>query len=158
MSAMADKQVEVSTEISRDADTLYDMVSELANMGEWSPENTGGRWIRGASGPAKGAKFRGSNRKGWRRWSTIAEVTAAERGKRFAFRVTAASLPIAEWAYEFEPVPGGTKVTEAWSDIRPSWMPVVDPVIMGVSDRAEHNRKNMATTLEALKRSAEARS
>lgn len=158
MSAMADKQVEVSTEISRDPDALYDMVSELANMGEWSPENTGGRWIRGASGPAKGAKFRGSNRKGWRRWSTIAEITDAERGRRFAFRVTAASLPIAEWTYEFEPMGDGTKVTESWSDVRPSWMSGVDPVVMGVSDRAAHNRRNMAATLEALKRSAEAAS
>ena len=43
MSAMADKQVEVSTEIRADAGQLYDMVSELTQMGEWSPESTGGQ-------------------------------------------------------------------------------------------------------------------
>jgi hypothetical protein len=156
MSAMADKNVQVSTEIARDAGALYDMVAELCDMGQWSPEAQGGKWVGGATGPAKGAKFRGSNRKGWRRWQTVAEVTDAVPGTRFAFRVTVGPLPIAEWTYDFEAAGTGTKVTESWQDIRPAWMPVVDPVMMGVADRAEHNRKNMEATLAALKSGAEA--
>src|SRR5436309_2120194 len=115
MSAMADKQVEVSTEIRADADQLYDLVSDLTKMGDWSPENTGGRWIGGATGPAVGARFRGSNRSGWRRWSTTAEVTEADRGKRFGFRVTFASVPIARWVYDFAGSAGATVVTETWT-------------------------------------------
>jgi hypothetical protein len=157
MSAMADKNVQVSTEIARDAHSLYGMVSELCDMGKWSPEAQGGKWIGGATGPAVGAKFRGSNRKGWRRWQTTAEVTDADPGKRFAFRVTVGPVPIAEWTYEFEAAGGGTKVTESWQDIRPAWMPVVDPVVMGVPDRAEHNRTNMEATLAGLKSGAEAK-
>jgi hypothetical protein len=156
MSAMADKQVEVSTEIARDADTLYDMVSELSNMGQWSPENQGGRWIGGATGPEVGARFRGSNRSGWRRWSTTAQVTEADRGRRFAFRVTFAAVPIAEWAYEFVAAGAKTSVTETWTDLRPWWMDKGSAPVMGVWDRPEHNRRNMVATLEALKRSAEA--
>lgn len=157
MSAMADKHVRVSTEIARDPDTLYDLVSELSDMGKWSPEAQGGTWVGGATGPALGSRFRGHNRKGWRRWSTSAEVTAADRGKRFAFRVTLGPLPIAEWSYDFEAAGTQTQVVESWDDLRPSWLRTMDPVVMGIADHAEHNRKNMEATLAALKISAEAK-
>jgi uncharacterized protein YndB with AHSA1/START domain len=155
MAAMADKQVEVSTTIKADPDRLYDLVSELTEMGRWSPENTGGRWVGGATGPAVGARFRGNNRSGWRRWSTTATVTEAERGKRFVFKVTFAGVPIAEWAYEFAGAGSATTVTERWTDLRPWWMDKGSAPVMGVWDRPEHNRKNMEATLEALKRGAE---
>ncbi|MGN6472438.1 MAG: SRPBCC family protein [Mycobacteriales bacterium] len=155
---MADKQVAVSTEIARDPESLYDMVSELTDMGKWSPENQGGRWIGGATGPTVGARFRGTNRSGWRRWSTTAQVTAAERGKRFEFRVTFAAVPIALWAYDFNGSGATTSVTETWTDLRPWWMDKGSAPVMGVWDRPTHNRRNMEATLEALKRSAEAAS
>lgn len=158
MSAMADKQVDVSITIARDAESLYDMVSELTDMGRWSPENVGGRWVGGATGPEVGARFRGNNRSGWRRWSTTAEVIEADPGKRFAFRVTFAAVPIAEWSYDFQASDGATVVTETWTDLRRWWMEKGSAPVMGVRDRGDHNRRNMAATLEALKRSAEASS
>jgi hypothetical protein len=157
MSAMADKHVAVSTQIACDPGTLYDMVSELSDMGKWSPENQGGKWVGGATGPAVGARFRGHNRSGWRRWSTTAEVTAADRGERFAFRVSFAAVPVAFWEYDFDGSDGTTSVTESWTDLRPWWMDKGSAPVMGVWDRAEHNRRNMEATLQALKESAEAR-
>jgi hypothetical protein len=157
MCAMADKQVEVSTDVRCDADTLYDMVSELSDMGQWSPEAVGGRWVGGATGPAVGARFRGNNRSGWRRWSTTAEVTEAVRGKRFAFRVTFAAVPISAWSYDFVETGAATVVTESWTDLRAWWMDKGSGPIMGVPDRPGHNRQNMEATLAALKHSAEAR-
>jgi hypothetical protein len=153
---MAEKNVRVTTEIAAAPGALYDMVSELSDMGKWSPEAQGGRWIGGATGPAVGARFRGQNRSGWRRWATTAKVTDAQPGKRFAFSVTFGGLSIADWCYEFEAVDGGTRVTETWDDRRPPWMPIVDPVVMGIPNRAEHNRTNMEATLAALKKGAEA--
>jgi hypothetical protein len=157
MSAMADKQVEVQAEIACPADRLYDMVSELTDMGKWSPEAVGGKWIGGASGPATGAKFRGHNRSGWRRWSTLAEVTDADPGKHFAFKITAGGVPIAQWSYDFASSGSATLVTETWTDSRPGWMEKLSGPMMGVSDRPGHNRKNMEATLAALKSSAEAK-
>ncbi|HVW79511.1 MAG TPA: SRPBCC family protein [Mycobacteriales bacterium] len=154
---MADKQVEVSADIKCDAGTLYDMVSDLSKMGQWSPEAKGGRWLGGASGPTTGARFLGHNSKGWRRWSTVATVTAAERGKRFAFHVSFGPLKIADWSYEFTPTGDTTKVTERWEDRRTAWMERLSAPMMGVPDRPGHNRKNMEATLAALKRGAEAK-
>jgi uncharacterized protein YndB with AHSA1/START domain len=153
---MAGRNLEVSTDIKADAARLYDMVSDLPQMGRWSPENTGGRWRGGATSPTVGAKFTGSNKSGWRRWTTSVEVTEADPGKRFAFKVTVGPVPIADWAYEFNANGATTTVTEIWDDRRPGWMEKVSAPMMGVPDRAAHNRANMEATLAALKQAAEA--
>jgi hypothetical protein len=152
---MTGDSAEGTETIAADAGALYDLVSDLTQMGKWSPEATGGRWADGATGPAVGASFRGDNRSGWRRWSTAAEITTADRGKRFAFRVTAGRTPVSDWSYDFEPDGDGTRVVERWHDLRPRWMNLVSRPLMGVYDRAAHNQRNITTTLTALKAAAE---
>jgi hypothetical protein len=51
-------------------DAVYTVVSDVTRMGEWSPETTKCEWIDGATGPAAGARFKGSNKRGFVRWST----------------------------------------------------------------------------------------
>ena len=64
----------------------YDAVSDVTQMGRWSPENTGARVP--ASGPVEvGTSFVGTNRRGRATWVTECTVTAADPGERFAFRV-----------------------------------------------------------------------
>jgi hypothetical protein len=147
--------VVVSIEIDADPKVVYDLVSDLPRMGEWSPENTGGRWIRGSSGPAPGAKFKGSNRKGFRRWSTTCTVTDARPGEVFAFDVDFGPTGISHWEYVLTATPTGARVTESWTDRRPGWMKLGGVVAMGVPDRGAHNRRNMEETLAALKAAAE---
>jgi len=147
--------VEVRARIAADPRKVYDLVSDLPRMGELSPENTGGRWIDGASGPAVDAKFRGSNRKGLRRWSTTVTVTEADPGRRFAFEVTYGPLAISTWEYDLTATPEGCEVVESWTDRRPSWMRVASAPVMGVRDRAAHNRAGMEETLAKLKAAAE---
>jgi hypothetical protein len=83
------------------------------------------------------------------------QVTEAIPGKRFAFHVTVTGVPIADWTYEFAQDGDTTTVTEIWDDCRPGWMDTLSGVVMGVPDRAAHNRDNMVATLEALKAAAE---
>jgi uncharacterized protein YndB with AHSA1/START domain len=147
--------VKVSAEIAAPAEKVWHLVSDLPRMGEWSPENTGGRWLDGAAGPALGARFRGSNRKGLRRWSTTCTVTAADTGKKFSFEVTYGPLAISTWDYTLTPSDSGTTVVEEWTDRRPSWMKIASGPVMGVSDRAAHNRSGMEQTLARLKSAAE---
>jgi uncharacterized protein YndB with AHSA1/START domain len=153
---MPSDSVEVSVDIAAPAAAIYDLVSDLPRMGEWSPEATGGRWLGEAAGAAVGAKFRGHNRSGWRRWSTTVTVTEADPGKRFVFRVTTGPIAVSEWSYDLSPSPsGGTTVVERWSEHRPGWMRALSIPLMGVSDRAAHNRTTMEHTLAALKGTAE---
>jgi hypothetical protein len=148
--------IEESIDIDATPERLYDMVSDLSRMGEWSPENRGGKWMDGATGAAEGAKFKSRNRIGWRRWSTVAHIVTANPPKEVAWESRSFGLKIALWRYQFEPnATGGTTVTESTEDVRGSIMNVLGPLATGVRDRAGENKKNMRTTLEQLKKAAE---
>lgn len=147
--------VSVARTIAAPPDRVWEMVSDVARMGEWSPENTGGTWIGGADGPAVGARFRGQNRNGWHRWSTVAEVTGCEPGREFRFLVTSGPFTVAEWSYVIEPVDEGCRVTETWDDRRSRLVRIGGVVISGVGDRATHNRAGMEETLRRLAGAAE---
>lgn len=143
-------QVEVSRVIAAPPERLYELVSDMPKMAQWSPENTGGTWLKGATGPALGAKFKGTNKKGSTKWSTLATVVVAEPSREFAFDVTAGGMKVARWGYRFEAVDGGTKVTEYWDDHRTKVMAKITGAVLKVPDRAEHNRAGMEQTLERL--------
>ena len=145
-----DDRVDVRREIAADAVRLYELVSDVTNMGRWSPETTACKWVGGATGPTVGAKFRGSNKDGWRRWQTTCTVVAAEPGKKFAFEVAAAGMKVARWTYTFEANGTNTTVTETWEDLRPALVRGPSKIIMGDADRAGHNRAGMETTLGRL--------
>ncbi|HMC68277.1 MAG TPA: SRPBCC family protein, partial [Mycobacteriales bacterium] len=96
---MAD--VEVTEGVKAAPLRLYELIADLPRMGEWSPENTGGKWLGGTTGPATGARFRGTNRHGVAVWMTTVTVTAADPGRRFAFEVDFLGVPISRWEYTF---------------------------------------------------------
>jgi uncharacterized protein YndB with AHSA1/START domain len=143
-------QLEVSRIIAASPERLYELVSDLPRMAQWSPENTGGKWVKGASGPTMGAKFQGTNRKGKMKWKTIATVVTAEPGAEFAFDVSASGMKVARWGYRFEAVEGGTNVTEYWDDHRNAVMAKITGMALKVPDRSSHNRAGMEQTLDRL--------
>lgn len=151
---MADP-VSVTTHINASPAVVYDLVSDLPRMGELSPENTGGKWLGSATGPAVGARFKGTNRNGARRWSTTCTVTEATPGKTFAFDVKAGPFAVARWTYRITPSGAGCDVTETFDDHRSGWMHTVGALASGVKDRTTHNTAGMEATLERLKAAAE---
>jgi uncharacterized protein YndB with AHSA1/START domain len=148
--------VSVSRETPASADLLWAMISDVTRMGEWSPETTSAAWLKGATAPVAGARFRGRNRNGKKRWSTVATVLEAEPGRRFSFRIAVGPLQVADWIYEFEPTDGGCRVTEQWVDRRGRIGKAIGGPASGVNDRATHNRASMEQTLERLCAAAEA--
>jgi hypothetical protein len=132
------------------------LVSDITRMGEWSPENTGGRWTRGATAAAVGATFQGDNRNGSKKWSTTCTVTQWEPGQHFGFRVTAGPVQVADWQYRFAPTADGCVVTETWTDRRNALIKLLGKPFSGVADRVAHNRATMEQTLERLAATAEA--
>ncbi|MDO7869212.1 SRPBCC family protein [Nocardioides jiangxiensis] len=147
-------------------EVAYDAVSDVTQMGRWSPENTGARVASSARRAHVGMTFVGDNRRGPARWQTRCTVTAADRGSRFAFDVhrwgvAPCLLPVAvaSWAYAFEARDGGTLVTETWRDGRTRWphlsVRVFDPLATGRASFADFQRSNIARTLRNLKRELE---
>jgi uncharacterized protein YndB with AHSA1/START domain len=142
--------VSVSRDITAPPDRIWALVTDLPRMGEWSPENTGGRWTKGAATAALGATFQGTNSSGKRRWKTVATVTSFDEPRRFAFDVAAGPLKIARWAYDIEATPTGSRVTETWTDQRGWLITKLGGFFSGVSDRPTFNRSSMEQTLAAL--------
>ena len=65
---------EASIEINASPEAVYDLVSDLPRMGEWSPENLGGEW-QGSGRGRVGDRFIGHNRTSERAWSVPVMVT-----------------------------------------------------------------------------------
>jgi uncharacterized protein YndB with AHSA1/START domain len=145
---------EVSLNIDAPAERIYDLVTDVTQMGRWSPECTGGSWRKGASGPAVGAKFRGSNKHGLARWWTHCTITKADRPRAFEFQVTESGML---WGYRFEPQGSGTLVTE-YRDQTQKTPPGVKLLqrsgVLG-KDRDELMVEGMRATLERVKAAAE---
>ncbi|MEZ5320900.1 MAG: SRPBCC family protein [Microthrixaceae bacterium] len=144
---------EASVVIAAGPEAVYDVVSDITNMGRLSPECTGGRWIGGADGPAVGARFRGRNRRGLIRWSTTNLVTAANRGREFTFETRQSG---ARWRYLFEPTGDGTStiVTERREFWRrqPLWARTATRFALGGTATHHHEMVDgLAATLGRLK-------
>ncbi|RZQ65151.1 SRPBCC family protein [Amycolatopsis suaedae] len=138
-----------------EADTVYALVSDPGVLAELSEEYAGFSWLNGATEATVGARFRGRNQRGVRRWSTVSTVTETVPGRLFAFDVTFLGLPISRWRYDLEPAEDGCVVTESTWDRRPAWLRLPTGLATGVMNRAEQNTANIAATLRRLKARAE---
>src|SRR5262249_8318517 len=144
---------EASIEINASPEVVYDLVSDLPRMGEWSPENTGGEWQGGGSGKV-GDHFIGHNRAGERTWSAPVMVTQAERGRCFEFAVGPDAGPYVRWAYRLEPSGAGTRVTEGGG------VEKLPPALQSwtqaqLDERTRYTEAMLARTLAAIKATAE---
>jgi len=149
------EQVSVTQEVGAPAERVWAMVSDVTRMGEWSPENEGATWLRGAKGPHPGATFRGMNRNGKKTWQTVGRIVDSETGRLFSFRITALGLKVSEWRYAFEPTATGCRITETWIDQRGHIAKALGKPVSGVEHDASYNKAGMEQTLERLKSVAE---
>lgn len=148
---------QASLQITASPEVLYDLVSDVRRMGEWSPECRSCTWIDGAAGPVVGARFKGTNARGPLRWSTKPKVVVAEPGREFAFVTELRGRDATKWSYRFEPAASGTTVTESFEMLAdmPKAIAFVERFVMRVSDRKADLEQNMAETLARLKSVAE---
>lgn len=141
--------------ISATPERLYDIVTDVSSMGKLSPECTGGRWLDGATGPSVGARFKGTNRRGLARWSTLNTVVEAERGARFAFDTKQSGT---RWRFRFVADDTGTIATESREAFkrRPLTARVFSRLLLGgVEEHDDEMREGMRATLARLKVVAE---
>ena len=144
------RALRVERPITATPEAAWELIVDITRMGDWSPETTSAEWTGESNGPAAGARFKGTNQKGSKKWRSDCVVTACVAGKRFAFDVKAGPFKIAGWAYEFTPADSGCLVTELWEDRRGALMTWISPVITGTKDRARRNHETMTVTLQRL--------
>lgn len=136
-------------------EALYDLVSDITRMGEWSPICKTCWWNDG-EGPRVGAWFTGRNETPDRTWETESKVVAAERGREFTFLVNGSMV---RWSYTFEPVEDGTRLTETW-EFLPDGLNFFherfgSEAQAQIDERTEAAHAGIPATLAAIKRAAE---
>ena len=145
----------VTVHMEATPERIWDLVSDITRIGEYSPETFEAEWTDGATGPAVGARFRGHvkrNGRGPVYWSPCT-VTASVPGREFAFDVGAPGKTLNSWRYRLEPNGSDTDVTESFqlpdkALLRLYW------ALFGWA-RGRTNRNGMQTTLERIKTEVE---
>ena len=142
---------EVSLVINAPVAEVWDLVSDVTRIGEFSPETFEAKWTRGSTGPEVGAYFAGHvkrNGVGPTYWSPC-RVTICEPERQFEFSVGPDSVTINNWGYRLRPVEGGTEVTEYFR-LEPSLFTRAYWLLLGAL-RGRTNERGMRTTLERMK-------
>jgi uncharacterized protein YndB with AHSA1/START domain len=140
----------VERSIAATPEAAWELIADITRMGDWSPETTSAEWTGPSNGPGAGARFKGTNQLGSKKWRSDCVVTECVPGRLFAFDVKAGPFKVAGWAYEFAPTDSGCLVTERWEDHRGALVTWISPVITGTKDRAKRNQETMTVTLERL--------
>ena len=148
-------QDSVTVHMDAPPDEVWALVSDVTQIGRYSPETFEAEWLDGADGPAEGATFRGHvkrNGRGPTYWTTC-KVVACEPGKEFAFAVGPDNMNNT-WRYVLEPKDGGTDVTESFQ--LSNSLPFKVYWALAGRWRGKTNREGMRTTLERMKAVVEA--
>lgn len=103
------------TDIAAPVDVVWDLVSDITRVGEWSVECRSCEWLGGATGPAAGARFRGRNRRNATLWTRTCEVLAVDPPTRFVWRTLPTRLlpDSTEWTFELADGGDYTRLTES---------------------------------------------
>jgi len=156
MIGSAPRDGSVTVFIDASPEKIWDLLSDVTRIGEFSPETFEAQWLDGANGPAPGARFRGHvkrNGVGPVYWTTCV-VIDAEPCREFAFAVgTDTTDPLNAWRYRIEPADNGAYVTESFQ-LSNRWWIGLHWMFMGWA-RRRTNIRGMQATLARIKAVAE---
>jgi hypothetical protein len=150
-------QGSATVHMAASADKIWNLIADIRNIGQYSPETFEAEWLDGATGPEVGARFRGHvkrNEIGPVYW-TVCRVTACEPDREFGFEVFVGDRPVNNWHYRLTPAGDGTDVTESFR-MNPSPLTTLYYWMFGGYLRQRRNIRDMAKTLRRIKDVAEA--
>jgi uncharacterized protein YndB with AHSA1/START domain len=154
MADPSDAPIEVEVTVDAPAGRVWRVVSDIARMGEWSPEcRKVVIWSR--RGVRAGSWFTGFNRRRWVVWPTSSKVVVYETERSIAWQTWESG---ARWIYELEPVGEQTRLVERRE--LPDGMTRIArffarAALGGVESHNDELRAGLLTTLQRIKAEAE---
>jgi uncharacterized protein YndB with AHSA1/START domain len=118
---------EVEVVVQGAPEEVYAVVADVTRIAEWSHECRGAVWLDGATGPAVGARFRGTNKVDRFGWSRTCTITVLEPGRSFGYTTSGGRPPDSTaWSFEFHPHADGTRVVQRYEIVELArWMEVL---------------------------------
>ncbi len=163
-------QGSVALRIAAPADRVWNLLTDITRIGDFSPETFEAEWLAGADGPQVGASFRGHVRRNgrWPVYWTTCTVVTSEPGREFAFAVTSRGRALNTWRYRLEPAGdsragndnGGNEDGADQTDVTESFQLAHTPLLRlywlaAGRWRMRTNLNGMRSTLERIKAAAE---
>jgi hypothetical protein len=145
----------VTVQMAASSEVVWDLVSDVTRIGEFSPETFEARWTRGSTGPEVGAWFKGHVKRngiGPIYW-TLCRVTECTPGKDFGFVVVMNGADLNHWRYQLREVDGGTEVTESFELPAMGFLKLYWAILGPLRGRT--NVRGMRQTLERIRAIAE---
>ena len=155
--------VTVEVDVAASPERVWELVSDINISAQFSNEFQGAEWVD-ADGPREGASFVGRNERADvnRKWETTSYVVACEPNRVFSWNVNDRDQPSAQWRFELERIPGGTRLRQRLI-IGPSLSATgrameenPGQALQILASRREQHRGNMNLTVQGIKRLAEA--
>ena len=155
--------VTVEIDIAATPKRVWELVSDINISARFSTEFQGADWVD-SDGPRKGASFRGRNERKDvdRKWETTSYVVACDEARAFAWNVNDRDRPSAQWRFELEKIPGGTRLRQRFilgrrlSATGNAMVDNPDQAHKILANRIEQHRGNMMLNLQGIKSLAEA--
>jgi uncharacterized protein YndB with AHSA1/START domain len=131
---------EVEVEVAASPDRVWEVLSDITRVGEWSHECHTAVWRPGHEGLVVGAEFTGSNRNGFMRWARRCTITEAVPRRVLAYRTSGGFPPDStEWRFELMPDDtGGSRIRQTFHILR---MPRVTELAIVLMMPAHHDRR-----------------
>jgi len=154
--------VTVEVDIAASPERVWDLVSDINISARFSNEFQGAEWVD-SDGPQEGASFIGHNKRTDvnREWDTTSWVVACDPPLVFAWNVNDRDEPSAQWRFELEKIPGGTRLRQRLvigprlSATGHAMKDNPDQAEQILASRQEQHRGNMALNLNGIKETAE---
>ena len=149
---MAAPLLQAEIEINAPAGTVWNLISDLSRMPQWSPQC---RMMKSIGPLRAGTRTVNLNRRNKLFWPTTSTITEVIPERKLAFRV---NINNTVWSYELEPTATGTRVVEtrhAENGVKAVSTMTVNAVLGGVPSFEKELVDGMNTSLARIKAAAE---
>ena len=148
----------VSRDISASPQQVWELVSDITRIGDWSTETYKCEWDEGQA-PGIGATFTGHNRYGDVEWSNQGRIVEWVPDQQVTWDVHLTgpaadrfgSDAVTRWGFAIEATDGGSRLTEIAEDMRSDDLKRVgERFLPDIADRDKRNVETMEATLAAI--------